>query len=118
MQPRLLLPRSLLLLLSLTPGEEVVMLRSLMFHAPLAALLGFAGCVGEAPEDVDRTEDPEAHAEGVGDDSQALGEPIFASLVVENGVPVTGLAGATGSMATYTFSVPAGATNLKFVTSG
>ena len=38
--------------------------------------------------------------------------------VLANGVPVTGLAGATGSNTFFTMSVPAGATNLKFVTSG
>ena len=35
-----------------------------------------------------------------------------------NGVPVSGLSGATGSDKYYSLVVPAGATNLKFVTSG
>jgi len=35
-----------------------------------------------------------------------------------NGVPVTGLAGATGSQTFFTLAVPAGATSLKFVISG
>jgi len=35
-----------------------------------------------------------------------------------NGVPVTGISGASGSDKLYTLDVPAGATNLKFVTSG
>jgi serine protease len=35
-----------------------------------------------------------------------------------NGVAVTGLSGATGNQVVYTLAVPAGATNLKFVTSG
>jgi serine protease len=39
--------------------------------------------------------------------------------VLSNGVPVTGLSATTGNYtATYTMVVPAGATNLKFVTSG
>ncbi|WP_242112832.1 M4 family metallopeptidase [Luteimonas aquatica] len=38
--------------------------------------------------------------------------------VLSNGVAVTGIGGATGSSKVYTLSVPAGATNLKFVTSG
>ncbi|MDX1999085.1 MAG: pre-peptidase C-terminal domain-containing protein [Thermoanaerobaculia bacterium] len=38
--------------------------------------------------------------------------------VLTNGVPVTGLAGATGSQTFYTLAVPAGATNLSFTTSG
>jgi leucyl aminopeptidase len=38
--------------------------------------------------------------------------------VLSNGVPVTGLAGATGSNTYFTMVVPAGATNLRFVTSG
>ncbi|WP_272949658.1 pre-peptidase C-terminal domain-containing protein [Kribbella antibiotica] len=37
---------------------------------------------------------------------------------LSNGVPVTGLSGAKGAMLRYTLAVPAGATNLKFVTSG
>jgi len=41
-----------------------------------------------------------------------------ASGVLTNGVPVTGIAGATGTSAFYTLAVPAGATNLSFVTSG
>jgi PKD repeat protein len=40
------------------------------------------------------------------------------STVLANGVAVTGLAGATGSDRLFTLVVPAGATNLKFVTSG
>jgi serine protease len=35
-----------------------------------------------------------------------------------NGMPVTGLSAATGASLNYTMAVPAGATNLKFVTSG
>ena len=35
-----------------------------------------------------------------------------------NGVPVTGLSGSTGTELRYTLAVPAGATGLKFVTSG
>jgi PKD repeat protein len=38
--------------------------------------------------------------------------------VLQNGVPVTGLSGATNADTIYTLVVPAGATNLKFVTSG
>lgn len=38
--------------------------------------------------------------------------------VLKNGVPVTGLAGAAGAELRYTLSVPAGATNLNFQTSG
>jgi fibronectin type 3 domain-containing protein len=38
--------------------------------------------------------------------------------VLTNGVPVTGIAGATGSQQFWTLSVPAGATNLQFNTSG
>ncbi|UXI66144.1 PKD domain-containing protein [Tahibacter amnicola] len=38
--------------------------------------------------------------------------------VLQNGVPVTGLSGATNADTVYTLVVPAGATNLKFVTSG
>lgn len=38
--------------------------------------------------------------------------------VLQNGVAVTGLTATTGNSLTYTLSVPAGATNLKFVTSG
>jgi len=37
---------------------------------------------------------------------------------LENGVPVTGLAGAKNALLRYTLEVPAGATDLKFVTSG
>jgi hypothetical protein len=37
---------------------------------------------------------------------------------LQNGVPVTGLSGATGSQQFWTISVPAGATNLQFQTSG
>ena len=37
---------------------------------------------------------------------------------LSNGTPVTGISGATGSNKTWTLAVPAGATNLKFVTSG
>ena len=38
--------------------------------------------------------------------------------VLQNGVTVSGLAAATGNMLTYTIVVPAGATNLKFVSAG
>ena len=38
--------------------------------------------------------------------------------VLQNGVTVTGLAATTGNFVLYTMSVPAGATNLKFVISG
>ncbi|HYC90933.1 MAG TPA: pre-peptidase C-terminal domain-containing protein [Thermoanaerobaculia bacterium] len=38
--------------------------------------------------------------------------------VLQNGVPVTGLAGAQGSQQFWTMSVPSGATNLQFQTSG
>ncbi|HEY0231139.1 MAG TPA: S8 family serine peptidase [Dokdonella sp.] len=38
--------------------------------------------------------------------------------VLQNGVTVGGLAAATGNMLTYTMVVPAGATNLKFVSAG
>jgi PKD repeat protein len=38
--------------------------------------------------------------------------------VLQNGVPVTGLSAATGVDKLFTLAVPAGATNLKFVTSG
>jgi len=38
--------------------------------------------------------------------------------VLQNGVPATGLAAAAGAFASYTLVVPAGATNLKFVTAG
>jgi serine protease len=38
--------------------------------------------------------------------------------VLQNGVPVTGLAATTGSSVNYTMTVPAGATNLVFQTSG
>lgn len=38
--------------------------------------------------------------------------------VLQNGVAVTGLAATTGNQLRYTLVVPAGATNLKFVTSG
>ena len=38
--------------------------------------------------------------------------------VLQNGVAVTGLGAATGNKLNYTMVVPAGATNLKFVTSG
>ena len=40
------------------------------------------------------------------------------STVLANGVAVTGLADATGSDRLFTLVVPAGASNLKFVTSG
>jgi trimeric autotransporter adhesin len=40
------------------------------------------------------------------------------STVLSNGVPVTGISGATSSQQTWTMSVPAGATNLSFVISG
>jgi len=38
--------------------------------------------------------------------------------VLQNGVPVSGLSGATGDEKFYTLDVPAGATNLSFTTSG
>jgi serine protease len=38
--------------------------------------------------------------------------------VLSNGVPVTGLAATTGNSLNYTMVVPAGASNLRFVTSG
>lgn len=38
--------------------------------------------------------------------------------VLQNGVPVTGLSGATGSEQTWTMAVPSGASNLKFQISG
>jgi PKD repeat protein len=38
--------------------------------------------------------------------------------VLTNGVPVTGLSGATGAELRYTLAVPSGASNLRFVTSG
>jgi hypothetical protein len=37
---------------------------------------------------------------------------------LQNGVPVTGLSGGTGSQQSWTFTVPAGASNLTFQTSG
>ncbi|HSX58651.1 MAG TPA: M20/M25/M40 family metallo-hydrolase [Tahibacter sp.] len=37
---------------------------------------------------------------------------------LQNGVPKTGLSGASGTSQTFTLVVPAGATNLRFVTSG
>jgi serine protease len=40
------------------------------------------------------------------------------SNVLQNGVAVTGLSATTGNSVTYTMVVPAGATNLKFVSSG
>ena len=40
------------------------------------------------------------------------------SNVLQNGVPVTGLSGATGTQQFWTMSVPSGATNLQFQTSG
>ena len=40
------------------------------------------------------------------------------SNVLSNGVPVTGISGAAGSQQFWTMNVPAGATNLRFVTSG
>ena len=38
--------------------------------------------------------------------------------VLQNGVPVSGISGATGSQQSWTMSVPAGASNLKFQLSG
>ncbi len=38
--------------------------------------------------------------------------------VLSNGVPVTGISGATGNQQFWTMSMPAGATNLQFTTSG
>lgn len=40
------------------------------------------------------------------------------SIILQNGVPVTAVSGAKGSSTLYTLQVPAGATNLSFVTSG
>ena len=42
----------------------------------------------------------------------------LATGVLSNGVPVTGLSGAQNAELRYTLQVPAGATNLRFVTSG
>ncbi len=44
--------------------------------------------------------------------------PAGGGNVLTNGVPKTGLSGAQGSSTAYTLEVPAGASNLKFVTSG
>ena len=44
--------------------------------------------------------------------------PPTGGTVLANGVPVTGLSGAAGAELRYTMEVPAGATNLSFVTSG
>ena len=41
-----------------------------------------------------------------------------AGSVLQNGVPVTGISGASGSQQFWTMSVPAGATNLKFTIAG
>jgi leucyl aminopeptidase len=40
------------------------------------------------------------------------------ALILTNGVPVNGLSAATGASITYVMNVPAGASNLKFVSSG
>jgi hypothetical protein len=45
-------------------------------------------------------------------------QPPPSSSVLQNGVPVSGLSGATGSERFWTMTVPAGATNLQFQTSG
>ncbi|HEU4534812.1 MAG TPA: PPC domain-containing protein, partial [Polyangiaceae bacterium] len=37
---------------------------------------------------------------------------------LQNGVPVTGIAGAKSSKTVFTFDVPAGATNLRFASTG
>ena len=44
--------------------------------------------------------------------------PPSTANVLTNGVPKTGISGAAGVSRTYTLQVPAGATGLKFVTSG
>jgi vibriolysin len=46
------------------------------------------------------------------------GTPPPAGDVLQNGVPVTGLGGAKNSKKVFTFDVPAGAKNLRFVSSG
>ena len=46
------------------------------------------------------------------------GGPGGGTTALSNGVAVTGITGAAGSDQLYTLDVPAGATNLKFVTSG
>jgi len=43
---------------------------------------------------------------------------VTTSTVLTNGTPVTGISGAIGSSQFWTMAVPAGASNLKFVTSG
>ncbi len=43
---------------------------------------------------------------------------LVAGNTLTNGVPVTGISGATNSEQTWTLAVPAGASNLSFVTSG
>ena len=53
-----------------------------------------------------------------GTKTQAITVTSGGGNVLQNGVAVTGLAATTGNSITYTLSVPAGATNLKFVTSG
>ena len=45
-------------------------------------------------------------------------EPVPPANVLQNGVAVTGLSGAIGSQQFWTMSVPSGATNLQFQTSG
>lgn len=50
--------------------------------------------------------------------SCAVEPPPPTGNVLQNGVPVTGLAASTGADLTYTMQVPAGATNIKFVMSG
>ncbi|GAB2608390.1 M20/M25/M40 family metallo-hydrolase [Novilysobacter erysipheiresistens] len=54
-----------------------------------------------------------AKTEGGGDT-----DPPDDGNVLENGVPVTGLAASTGTDLRYTFEVPAGASDLQFVMSG
>ncbi|MCC7247336.1 MAG: M20/M25/M40 family metallo-hydrolase [Lysobacter sp.] len=50
--------------------------------------------------------------------SSAVTVSAGGSTVLTNGVPVTGLSGAANTERRYTMPVPAGATNLRFVTSG
>jgi fibronectin type 3 domain-containing protein len=53
-----------------------------------------------------------------GNSAQASAATSAVSNVLQNGVPVTGISGASGSQQTWTMSVPSGASNLSFVTSG
>ena len=50
--------------------------------------------------------------------TQAVSVSSSTALILQNGVPATGLSAATGATITYVMNVPAGASNLKFVTSG